>query len=486
MSNLRPTKVFVIILFTLLISCTKESPREDPEEVSDYSYSPYITQSNQEDIILANVYNAGDKSYLYYYGSTDDFGNPLEVKSMAYQRMSSDTVYNFILDESFRINFMYATVGGVKDPFVQKLSYVGADSVYYALYYYDWDTREDSLLYMASVHYSNDSYSATTVYGKTGGTPWIPALQSIGSGLHVGSGVLAAVGVGIAGIAFFSAPAWLAAVGTITIATAWFGGNANAGTTRAPGSGEPGSPSAGLTLNLIGTPYDPSPCNGVSITFDAKMDQFGSILITNPNGGYDYEYSLNGSPFQESQIFNGPYSPGSFLIQIKNGNGCVKSMIRTISPYVALKVGDAHQGGIICYLLGVGEQGYDPNNQHGVIVTAFDQSTGAKWGCYGTWIGKWKTEDIVNSCPEPGIAARICYDLVLNGYDDWLLPDRYVLGSCFKNRLLIGGFSSNWYWNTWEDNSDGTEAQAQYFGSSGNIVGFSKNELCYVRAVRYF
>ncbi len=71
-------------------------------------------------------------------------------------------------------------------------------------------------------------------------------------------------------------------------------------------------------------------CTDVTIVFVASMDGAGSILIANPLGVSGYEYSLNDSPFQVSQVFNGPYVPGNFLIKVKDRNGCVVTETRYI------------------------------------------------------------------------------------------------------------------------------------------------------------
>ena len=71
-----------------------------------------------------------------------------------------------------------------------------------------------------------------------------------------------------------------------------------------------------------------------------------------------------------------------------------------------------------------------------------------KSGCYGLSIpdasavglgsGKQNTELIVSACSESNIAARVAYDLVLNGKSDWFLPSRDELNAMYPHRAAIG------------------------------------------------
>ena len=60
-----------------------------------------------------------------------------------------------------------------------------------------------------------------------------------------------------------------------------------------------------------------------------------------------------------------------------------------------------------------------------------DQSTGTDWGCNGVLIGSTansigadqaNTTDIVNLCPEIGIAAELADSYSVGIYTDWYFP----------------------------------------------------------------
>jgi hypothetical protein len=113
--------------------------------------------------------------------------------------------------------------------------------------------------------------------------------------------------------------------------------------------------------------------------------------------------------------------------------------------YLGLNYG----GGIIFYIDGTGE--------HGLIAAPNDCGS-VPWGCYGTGIGtssaigagQANTMAIVNGCGQAGIAARLCDDLVVNGYDDWFLPSSDELHQLILQQDMVGGFIHDWYWSSTE------------------------------------
>jgi hypothetical protein len=153
---------------------------------------------------------------------------------------------------------------------------------------------------------------------------------------------------------------------------------------------------------------------------------------------------------------------------------------------IAFYIGQNYGGGIIFYIDGTG--------QHGLISSTSDQSTGTQWGCYLTSIpgtgsaigtGQSNTTIIVNGCPTAGIAARICDDLVLNGYSDWYLPSSAELYQMYLQRNLIGSFAGTYYWSSTQWNS--YFALVIYFIVTNNpFLGYKDYTTYHVRAIRAF
>lgn len=165
-----------------------------------------------------------------------------------------------------------------------------------------------------------------------------------------------------------------------------------------------------------------------------------------------------------------------------------------------LSVGNSYQGGLIGYIFKSGDPGYIAGEMHGLIIASEDQGT-APWGCQDTNIGtestlgsgNQNTIKIMNGCATAGIAAKICGDLVLNGYSDWFLASSGEWINIADNfKYLNSNLSNNETIEYWTS----TEKYNYPYSQSSYIIRISndfpkatfvgKNDNKKVRAVRSF
>lgn len=146
-------------------------------------------------------------------------------------------------------------------------------------------------------------------------------------------------------------------------------------------------------------------------------------------------------------------------------------------------IGQSYGGGIIFYLDGTG--------QHGLISSTIDQSSGEQWGCNATTLGtstaigtgQANTTAIVNCLQSGSNAAKLCNDLILNGYNDWFLPSLDELSLMFTNKNSIGGFTTTSYWSSSENYSEWAH-NVEF--ANGTVTSSYRYTNKYVRAVRAF
>lgn len=129
------------------------------------------------------------------------------------------------------------------------------------------------------------------------------------------------------------------------------------------------------------------------------------------------------------------------LMSISIAYSCSNDDDTTTNEPLTFEIGDSHEGGFIFYL--------DATGEHGLIASEADLGE-AGWGCKGNTTpiaqdlsigsGSSNTLFIVTACSEPDIAAKICADLNLNGFDDWFLPSSDELEQLYLQRDVVGGF----------------------------------------------
>ena len=152
-------------------------------------------------------------------------------------------------------------------------------------------------------------------------------------------------------------------------------------------------------------------------------------------------------------------------------------------------IGDSFGGGIIFWL--------DTSKQHGLIVTKSDLSASGnfqiRWyngtykvtGATGTAIGTGlkNTNKIVTAQGSGTYAARLCANLVLNGFSDWYLPSKAELNALYNHRAKVPGLGATNYWSSTESNIN--NAWDEEFGGGFKFAD-DKSFTLRVRAIRSF
>lgn len=150
-------------------------------------------------------------------------------------------------------------------------------------------------------------------------------------------------------------------------------------------------------------------------------------------------------------------------------------------------LGQNYGGGFIFYI--------DGTRKHGLIAApASSEFKLFTWGCNTTSIpaaqntsvgkGQENTTAILQNCTEANIAAKLCNDLVLDGYSDWFLPSKDELALIYENLFLkgIGGFTTG-YWSS--SQGAATTAWEHAFDTNNKLLS-NKTSQNYVRAIRAF
>jgi hypothetical protein len=131
------------------------------------------------------------------------------------------------------------------------------------------------------------------------------------------------------------------------------------------------------------------------------------------------------------------------------------------------------------------------------ISAAADQSDKEPWGCEGTVIdafsgligaGAGNTQTIIQSCDQSGISARICDELVLNGYSDWFLPSVGELSQMYLQLAAagLGNFANQRYWSSTAIDGDPNVAATIDFNNGTGHNHHRSQTNRHTRAMRRF
>ena len=241
------------------------------------------------------------------------------------------------------------------------------------------------------------------------------------------------------------------------------------------------------TTNITGYTF-PVATSGGNITYDggAPITERGVCWSINypPTIAGSHTSDGTGTGVFTSSI-SGPNQNTHYYVRAyaTNSAGTAYGNVIDITPQ--LQLGQPYQGGVIAYF------DLNSNNTTGLITSAVSSLGWAEWGCWNVWVntsdnygsGYGNTQNIVNACATPGIAARLCNDLVLNGYSDWYLPSLEELTKLHDARNTIG-YIPAWYWSSSQTTNSGSAKGISFIvDQAGDAV---KSAMGQVRPVRSF
>lgn len=223
----------------------------------------------------------------------------------------------------------------------------------------------------------------------------------------------------------------------------------------------------------------------ISAVMEMDRETGGYIEITNVWGSSMSDLNFEWNTGDTGPLLNN-IMPGVYTVTVTDSNGCTttEEYDLTFEEQEGFQVGDTGPaGGIIFYVFS------DGNALEAAPASSIWENR--KWGCSGVEMstsqelgsGPSNTATILNNCNENGIAARLCAQLEINGYDDWFLPSTDEL-----DRLSYAVYEDNpqeypsgFYWSSSEVIS--TMAYANYLPDGGGDMGTKATSL-YVIAVR--
>ncbi len=206
---------------------------------------------------------------------------------------------------------------------------------------------------------------------------------------------------------------------------------------------------------------DATNVKSVSATLNGTVNANYLMTIVEFEYGTTASYGLTATPSQNPVAGNITTNVSSdisgltlhttyhYRIKAENSYGITYSDDLTFTTHYV--VGESYFGGVIFYI--------DNSGEHGMVCAAEDQSTGEIWynGSYmitnanGTSIGTGAANTFaIVAVQGTGVyAAKLCDDLVLNGYSDWFLPSKDELHLMY-DYLNHGSYGYAEYWSSSE------------------------------------
>ena len=191
-------------------------------------------------------------------------------------------------------------------------------------------------------------------------------------------------------------------------------------------------------------------------------------------------------------------------LPIQSGNTYTVSVKQ--APTYSL--GQSILGGTVAYIYQPGDQGYDANMQHGLIIAPANVATDISWsigsptncGTYAVFppvtgsdigTGLSNTNKVVAIYGSGSYGAYIARNYTGSGYTDWFLPSYTEFMRMRANWAVIPNFpltSGNRYWTSTEAFTDAINTAWFLFGSGSSSASTSKSSAFThnIRPARYF
>lgn len=327
-----------LLISVFILSCKKDDKTSKPENLN---FTVYQNQSDDlnADALQAQYIAPNNDHVINFYGLFDENKNPTTINTVTYQKANNDTIVNMTINPiTNKINSLFFTVNGVKSNIVMKFEYINDTNLEISFYQYDWNNNTSENIYSVKISKTGLATKNAFYSRLMGGNDIAYNLSALGLGMAAAE-ITAAIGGGwsaigtiygvtaglVAGVSATAIVGAAAIAATLIFTDALFASTIPESVSITPTNTE--------LYNPIPPAKDPTPnlqqtsCFNNNITFEGTMDSVGNIMISAVTGGSGPYSYLVGSQLQKNPVFANQYADGSYLLGVKDANGCMSVKI---------------------------------------------------------------------------------------------------------------------------------------------------------------